>query len=453
MVDYSGLENRRTERYRGFESLSLRKTKGNELETNELPFNFAKSVDKMWTVKMSYVEPTFFSDGSQTLKNVKKMCATTSNLGVSAMVGFTYPVLHQGKRWFVDFFAMDPSCNEMRRKKYFISEGLKLREKKRRAAEIIEAVTKQLMSGWNPWIRSDESRGFIAFEECLGKYLEYVERMDRAKTRASYRSRVNILLEFVKSRVLPIQYVYQFDESFCNDFIDWIYLDRESSPRTRNNYRGWLYGLAEFFLQRKYIKENPVERIKIMPEHDKYRKDLSPAMLKQMMKYLKENDKKFYLACLMQYYTLIRPGELSHLKIKDISIKNQTIFVSKEFSKNHKDAEVGLNDIIIKTMLDLDIFSKPGDYYLFGQDFTPREKRYNADQFNRRWKKMREALHWDDCYQFYSLKDTGIRDLANEVGVVVARDQARHSDISTTNKYIQKHGVQDATIHFVGSLE
>ena len=80
-----------------------------------------------------------------------------------------------------------------------------------------------------------------------------------------------------------INYVYQFDESFCNDFIDWIYLDRESSPRTRNNYRGWLYGLAEFFLQRKYIKENPVEHIKIMAQHDKYRKDLTPGMLKQMM--------------------------------------------------------------------------------------------------------------------------------------------------------------------------
>lgn len=109
------------------------------------------------------------------------------------MVGFTYPVLHHGKRWFVDFFAMDPSCNEMRRKKYFISEGLTLREKKRRAAEIMEAVTKQLMTGWSPWVRSDESRGFIPFEECLGKYLEYVERMDRAKTRASYRSRVNLV--------------------------------------------------------------------------------------------------------------------------------------------------------------------------------------------------------------------------------------------------------------------
>ena len=36
-----------------FESLSLRKTKGNELETNELPFNFAKIMDAEWTKKIS----------------------------------------------------------------------------------------------------------------------------------------------------------------------------------------------------------------------------------------------------------------------------------------------------------------------------------------------------------------------------------------------------------------
>ena len=42
VVDYSSLENYRTERYRGFESLSLRKTKGDELKFNELPFYFCK---------------------------------------------------------------------------------------------------------------------------------------------------------------------------------------------------------------------------------------------------------------------------------------------------------------------------------------------------------------------------------------------------------------------------
>ena len=50
------------------------------------------------------------------------------------------------------------------------------------------------------------------------------------------------------------------------------------------------------------------------------------------------------------------------------------------------------------------------------------------------------------------MKDSGIRDLANAQGVVVARDQARHSDITTTNKYIQKHGVQQVTLGFEGNL-
>ena len=89
---------------------------------------------------------------------------------------------------------------------------------------------------------------------------------------------------------------------------------------------------------------------------------------------------------------------------------------------------------------------------MFGKGLKPNENRGNADQFNKRWQKMRKDLKWEACYQFYSLKDSGIRDLANAQGVVVARDQARHSDISTTNKYIQKHGVQKSTLDFDGNI-
>lgn len=290
------------------------------------------------------------------LKDVKKMCSKFCNGKSSDIVGYTPPTLHKGVRWFVDFTSLDPARGLMRRKRYYIKDSLSVSEKKRRASEIMEVLTKQLAQGWNPWVTDDESRGFVYFDKCLERYLDYVDRMDRKKTRQSYRSRVNILREFITSQVNPIKYAYQFDIGFCNDFIDWIYLDRESSPRTRNNYRGWLYGLAEFLIARKHINTNPVEHIKVMPEHEKYRKDLTPEMLNQMSNYLCRNDKSFFLACLMQYYTLIRPGELSHLKIGDISLKKQTVFVSHEFSKNHKDAEVGLNKIIIKLMLDLEVF-------------------------------------------------------------------------------------------------
>lgn len=375
------------------------------------------------------------------------MCSKFCTGRSSDIVGYTPPTLHKGVRWFVDFTAFDPARDIMRRKRYYIKDNLSISAKKHRAAEIMEVLTKQLSQGWNPWLTNDESRGFVPFENCLERYSEYVDRMDRKRTRQSYSSKVNILKDFIASQTNPIKYAYQFDVTFCTDFIDWIFLDRESSPRTRNNYRGWLYSLAEFLIARKHIKTNPVEHIRVMPEHEKFRKDLSPQMLKQMATHLNKVDKPFYLACLMQYYTLIRPGEMSNLKIGDISIKKQSIFVSKDFSKNHKDAEVGLNKIVIKLMLDLGIFNYPNDYYLFGSKFMPSKQRYGAYQFNVRWKAMRKALNWDDCYQFYSLKDSGIRDLANAQGVVVARDQARHSDISTTNKYIQKHGVQQVTLN------
>ena len=380
------------------------------------------------------------------------MCTNFRTGNLSKVLGYTMPTLHQGPRWYVDFYCIDPAQNKMRRKRYYIGDGMKVSDKKRRAAEIIEVLTKQLLQGWNPFVATDETRGFVKFDDCVERYLEHVDRMDRKKTRDSYRSRVNILKEYIATLPSPILYVYQFDEAFCTDFMDWIYLDRESSPRTHNNYRGWLYGFSEFMIARKYIKYNPVQHIKTIAEHEKFRKDLTPEMLRQMSEHLQEVDKAFYLACLMQYYTFIRPGELSHLKVGDISVAKQTIFVSKDFSKNWRDAEVGLNKDIIKLMLDLKVFSFPSDYYLFGEGFRPNAERMGSDQFNKRWKIMRKALGWKDCYQFYSLKDTGIRDLANAQGVVVARDQARHRDITTTNRYIQQHGVQAGTLGFEGNL-
>lgn len=381
-------------------------------------------------------------------------CPTKRNTA-SELLGFTYPKLHTGKSWYVDFYATDPTSGEMRRKKYKLDGLKKISEKKRRAAEIIEAVTRQLRGGWNPWVNTQESRGFTLLSDVLSRYMEYIERKSRKKTKHSYQSRVNILNQYLSSCVLPIKYAYQFDGAFVNDYLDWLYLDRGVSERTRNNYRGWCYSFGEFLVSRKYIDSNPVDHIPALDEKKKHRKDLTPKMLKQMRAHLNREDKHFLLACYMEYFTFIRPTELSYLKVGDISIKDKTIFVSEDFSKNKKSAKVALNDTLLKLMIELGVLSAPSSYFLFGKHFKPSPDRCNADQYNRRWKKMREVLGWGDEYQFYSLKDSGIRDLANEQGVVVARDQARHSDVSTTNRYIQENSmlVHSEVKQFKGALE
>ena len=371
------------------------------------------------------------------------------------LIGFTYPKLHTGKNWYVDFYALDPASGEMRRKKFMLDGLTKVAEKRRRAAEVIEQIMRQLREGWNPWVNTQESRGFTPLQECLDRYLEYIDKKgDRYKTRMRYHSSVNILREFMATLVVQPKYVYQFDQSLIIDFLDWLLLDRDASARTRNNYRSWLYGLSEFLKKRKYITVNPVEDVEILKESAKFRKDLSKEKLATMRRHLLETDPHFLLACELEYYTFIRPNELSHLRVKDVSIKDQTIFVSGEFSKNHKDGFVGINRRICRLMIELKVLEQPGEFYLFGKGFIPRKERNNADQFNRRWKKMREELGWEECYQFYSLKDSGIRDLANNAGIVIARDQARHSDVATTNKYLQVHpnDVHEETKNFEGEL-
>ena len=383
------------------------------------------------------------------------MCATlTKKNSLAEVLGFTYPKLHSGKSWYIDFFSYDPAQGKMRRKKYMLDGIGKISERRKRAAEMIESLLKLLRSGWSPWVNTDDNRGYILLENAFKKYMATIDKMPKYKTRKSYTSRLNILREYISGLLLPPKYVYQFDTAFVSDFLDWLYLDREVNARTRNNYRQWCSSLAMFFIERQYLSSNPVEKIKPIDETPKKRQPLSPTMLKQMSEYLNKKNPMFLLACRMEYYTFIRPEELSHIKINDISITDQAIFISADVSKNKRDGRVGLNDEIIKLMLDLNIFTHGGDSYLFGEKLRPSTTKGSSEMFRREWKKMRRALRWSDDYQFYSLKDSGIRDLANAEGIVVARDQARHTDISTTNKYLQGRDmpVHEATKHFEGHL-
>lgn len=372
----------------------------------------------------------------------------------SEVLDFTYPKLHTGKSWYVDFLSFDPATGTMKRKKYMLDRIPKITDRRKRAAEMIETLMKMLRSGWSPWVNIQDNRGYTLLEEAFSRYEKYLEKLPKRKTRLGYRSRLNILRSYINTLLLPPKYVYQFNTSFISDFLDWLYLDREVTGRTRNNYKGWCSSLATYFMEREYISSNPASKIKDIAEAKKKRQPLTHTMLHTLQEYLSKNNKIFLLACMFEYYTFIRPEELTNIRICDISVKEQSVFISAEFSKNKRDGKVALNDELIKLMIDIDLFRHSGENYIFGDKMRHCTTKASSEIFRRQWKYVRRALKWGDEFQFYSLKDSGIRDLANKEGIVIARDQARHTDISTTNKYLQGRDmpVHDATKHFKGEL-
>lgn len=384
----------------------------------------------------------------------KKIFASRKRNKGEEVIGYTLPVYHDGgAKVYVDFYCFDPGLGEMRRKKYHLDKYSTKKEQKRQAGLLIATLTRRLREGWNPYCDASSSRGYTEFSAVLEKYLEHICATSRKKTVHSYTSRVNILKEYNAVRVPPIKYAYQYDHEFVVDFLDYILLDREAGARTWNNYRGWCGAFGEYMVSRKYIESNPASDIPKMTNEPKKRQPLDKGMLRKLQEHLKESDPNFLLAVMFEYYTFIRPGELSNLRIRDIEIKEQRVFIAAEFSKNKKNGYVGLNAVLIKMMIELGTFKHDNDKYLFGKDFRPSTKKASPDVFNKRWAGVRKTLGWGDEYQFYSLKDSGIRDLANSAGIVIARDQARHSDISTTNKYLgMDKNVREETKTFSGAF-
>ena len=381
------------------------------------------------------------------------------NNNVYEVLPYSLPVLHMGKTCYVDFFCLDPIIGKMRRKKYHLDKFKTVAEKKARGAEIITSVTARLRSGWNVWIKTDSTREHTPFAECLELYKAYLSRSEengtmKSKTAYGYLSYLGIFMDWLQLRIVPVKFCYQVDTLLLTDFLDYVLIDRESSPRTRNNYLIWLSTFCAWMVEKGYLKENPSSKIKKIKEDVKKRSDLSTTELVTLQTHLNKTNKHFLLACLMEYYTFIRPIELAQIKLEHISIKDQKVFIPSSISKNRRDGMVGLNDEIIRLMIELKIFEKPNHCFLFGKDFKPGEKQADSRIFREYLMKVREELKWDDSKQFYSLKDSGIRDLANAEGIVVARDQARHSDIATTNKYLKGDSmvVHEQTKHFKGAL-
>lgn len=385
-----------------------------------------------------------------------KACKKSS---LKEILHYTLPKLHTGKYWYVDFCCLDPVTQEMKRKKYMLNNIEKITERRKMAAEIIATVTNRLRSGWNPWADVSNSRQYSKFDDVVQVYIRYLQKLHMSKTikdstYTDYRKRIRVLSEYNNNHAFPIMYIYQFDLSYISDFLDYILLDRDASARTRNNYRIWLSSLCSWLIEKQYMDTNPVEKIKSLAEEEKKRSALSHADLLRLKEYLEKNNKYFLLLCRMEYYTFIRPEELSNIRLRDINLKEQKVFIASSIAKNRRDGMVGLNDELIKMMIDLHIFDNDTNCYLFGTNFKPGYKKTTTRCFRSYFNKIRNILKFPDSYQFYSLKDSGIRDLANSEGIVIARDQARHSDISTTNKYLKGNdlAVHEETKHFNGVL-
>jgi integrase len=160
----------------------------------------------------------------------------------------------------------------------------------------------------------------MMFKDVLDNYRIFLDKMlkdgnYRQETHTAYISYCRNIEEFNAKSPVPITYIYQFDKDFCVRLLEEIYITRDNTPFTRDNYLGFLRAFSSYCLNRNFLKTNPVEGISNLARRSKkkIRTTILNHDLERIYTYIADKNKHYLLACYLLYYCFIRPTEMSKL--------------------------------------------------------------------------------------------------------------------------------------------
>jgi len=358
-----------------------------------------------------------------------------------AFIDYIPAELKERKDWLIEYYVKNPNTGRLKRYRNRVKPLTNVQERRKLAKKIILELNEKLKRGYNPVIENENASAFISLKEVIEKFAKKLKKdteagVLRKETLVNYLSYTNITLTYLIDNKLSDMFVYGFNKKFVNQLLDWVYYEKNLTVQTRNNYLTYYRVFSTYLVEQDYLKAKPTDGIKTLKKTEKKRTVIPPEVREEIFQYLFEHDKHYLLACQIEYYCMIRPHELSFLKIKDIDFERNLFFVDREISKNKKDGFVTIPETLKNFMLSLHIDKMPQEYYLFSDNFKAGHEQKNSKRFRDAWLKMREVLEFSDKYVFYSLKDTGITDLLNSgIPSLVVRNQARHHNIAVTDTY------------------
>ncbi|MFE3847135.1 tyrosine-type recombinase/integrase [Flavobacterium sp. LB3P45] len=366
--------------------------------------------------------------------------------------------LRMNKDWIIVYYAKNPVNRKLECQRLRVPTIASKTERIKHGKKIVLEINIRLAEGWSPFLE-ETGKNYKTFTEVVEGFLKQLKKqlkdgVVREDTLRTYNSNLNLLQQFFVEKRIKITFALEINKKLCVQYLDWVYIDRNNSPRTRNNHLAFLRLFCSFLVSRGIINENPVNGILPMKSQPKKREVFPENIRNKITEKLQSYDNGFYVLCMTTYFCLVRNTELGKLLVNMVNLKESSIFLPKEITKNRKDEFITIPSQFLP-ILKKHIGNSNPNHYLFSSDnFNVGAVQMPVRKIATAWEKLRKELNLESKYQFYSLKDTGITDLLNSgIPAIKVRDQARHYDIKITELYTPRNKgcdvtIQDANVSF-----
>ena len=351
--------------------------------------------------------------------------------------------------WRIVFYAKVPAQNEFKRFRKRVPPMSPNREQEKYAKKMLALINQKLDSGWSPFYDNPNNQ-YKSIDYCADLFLKMQEKevqdgIKRPDTLRAYKSFLDIFKKYMEEKKIALKFLVEIDVFFLQNYLDYLYFEKKNSPSTYNNHLRFMNIFLLWCKGKGFISANPAEHIKTKAKTQKKREVLPPH-IKDEIKTLRASDFHFYICCMLTYYCFIRRTELTKLKVSDVFLYKGYIIIDGQNSKNKKTESVTIPNAFLPDLAQHLATANNSDF-LFSKDFKTGKTPINPKKISDTWAKYRKIFGFDDKYQFYSLKDTGITDLLNSgIPAIKVRDQARHYDLKITESYTARNKFADETL-------
>lgn len=354
-----------------------------------------------------------------------------------SLLDYTPAKLHEVKEWYISFYVRHPQTNKLTIKRIKVNRIKNKKERRQYARSLMNEINKKLVSGWNPFLEQEAAKGFHTFKEAAATYLKQKEKELRPDSIRTYKSYIKTLQTWIKSNLKNNLYVISFSKKNAVDFLNYMYSD--NSERVYNNYKRFGVSLFNWFIQNQYCKTNVFKGIAPKKEREKIRVPIDkPTRLKIKSHLEKSGNYEFLAIVYLCFYGLLRPKEITYLKSDHIDLSRQIITIPGAFSKTGTTRTITASKPLENALKKIDAHKCTGDRFIFGKGFKPSKEKCDPRKISKFWDRIRSELSLPKDMQFYSLKDSGIIQMLQDgISPEIVRDQARHTSLETTNKYIK----------------
>ena len=348
-------------------------------------------------------------------------------------------VKHIATGWFIEYYVTNPFTQTLERRKFRLNN---LRKRCRTAMEfrvqantICSQLNMKLANGWNPFTEtSNEKPGTLPISAMYEKYFADVEKDLRPDTLRSYKSFSKMLIEWCEKKTSDML-LGDFTDVMAVRFLDEQRQERKWANATFNNNLVSAQAFFTWCVKKKYIEKNPFYGIEKKKKEAKKRTVVNADARSIIRDYFMKHQQGYLLICELVFQSLIRPAEISRLRVSNVDLENKVIRLDGSITKTKYSRNAVLSDELIE-ILSRNLAGANPDDYLISNGYLPGKEPISTKMYRNTWAKMRKDCHLPDTMQLYSLRDTGIISLFdNGADANTVKGAADHHNLNITSIY------------------